>query len=120
MRVTIKSIRLLILVLSGLLLLNHVQADDHADHKDLWEDDDHSYDKARKALSRGDILPIDHIFRHLKKQVAGDVVSTYFEFEYGQWVYEFKIIDPQGRLMIIHLDAGTGHLIQISDKPEHR
>jgi len=106
-------------VISGILIFNNVQADENLSSRDLWEDDDHSYDKARKALSRGDILPIDTILKYLKKQVEGDVVSTFFEFEYEQWVYEFKIIDSKGRLMIVHLDATTGRLIQISDKPGH-
>jgi len=106
-------------VISGILIFTNVQADENLSSRDLWEDDDHSYDKARKALSRGDILPIDTILKYLKKQVEGDVVSTFFEFEYEQWVYEFKIIDSKGRLMIVHLDATTGRLIQISDKPGH-
>jgi len=106
-------------VISGLLIFNIVRADENVSSKDLWEDDDHSYDKARKALDRGDILPIDTIFKYLNKQVQGDVVSTFFEFEYDQWVYEFKVIDSKGRLMIVHLDATTGQLIQISDKPGH-
>lgn len=109
----------IVCVISGMLLINNVRADENVSSKDLWEDDEHSYDKARKALDRGDILPIDTIFNYLKKQVQGDVVSTFFEFEYGQWVYEFKIIDSKGRLMIVHLDATTGRLIQISDKPGH-
>lgn len=124
---TIKSITLVTLIVlsigfvtSEILMFNNVRADENSSSKDLWEDDDHSYDKARKALDRGDILPIDTIFNYLKKQVQGDVVSTFFEFEYGQWVYEFKIIDSKGCLMIVHLDATTGRLIQISDKPGHK
>lgn len=80
-----------------------------------WEDDDHSHDKARRAVERGEALPVAEVLRHLRARFAGDVVATEYEFEFERWVYEFKVVDPAGRLRKIHLDAATGEVIKVSD-----
>ena len=33
------------------------------------------------------------------------------EKEDGIWVYEFKVISPQGRMIEVHVDAKTGKLV---------
>lgn len=76
-----------------------------------WDDDDHSYDKARRAVARGEALPVTEVMKHLRAQVPGDVVATEYEFEFERWVYEFKVVDPQGHLRKVHLDAATGELV---------
>ncbi len=81
----------------------------HEPHE--WQDDDHSYDKARRAVERGDALPIGEVLRRLRSEVPGDVVATEYEFEFHRWVYEFKVVDPQGRIRKVHLDAATGEMI---------
>jgi len=80
-----------------------------------WEDDNHSHDQARRAVERGEALPVAEVLRQLRSQVRGDVVAIEYEFEFERWVYEFKIIDPEGRLRKVHLDAASGALIQVSD-----
>lgn len=77
-----------------------------------WEDDDHSYDKARRAVERGDALPVVEVMKHLRTQVDGDIVATEYEFEFERWVYEFKVVDGLGRLYKVHLDAATGELVK--------
>ena len=76
-----------------------------------WEDDDYSYDKARRAVARGEALPVTEVMKHLRSKVKGDIVATEYEYEYERWVYEFKIVDPLGRLYRVHLDAATGELV---------
>ncbi|MET0029158.1 MAG: PepSY domain-containing protein [Candidatus Thiodiazotropha sp.] len=76
-----------------------------------WEDDDHSYDKARRAVERGEALPVTEVMKRLRAQVHGDIVATEYEFEFERWVYEFKVLDGLGRLYRVHLDAATGERI---------
>lgn len=73
-----------------------------------WEDDDHSYDRARRASERGEILSLEEIYARVATQVPGRVLETELEHEHGGWVYELKILDPQGRLQDVSLDARTG------------
>lgn len=80
-----------------------------------WEDDDRSYDKARRAVDRGEALPVAEVMKRLRARFKGDVVATEYEYEFDRWVYEFKIIDPTGRVQKIHLDAATGEVVKVSD-----
>jgi uncharacterized membrane protein YkoI len=82
-----------------------------------WADDDHSHDKARRAVARGDALPVAEVMKRLHAQVEGDVVATEYEFEFERWVYEFKLVDPQGRLRKVHIDAASGELVDGKHEP---
>lgn len=77
-----------------------------------WKDDDHSYDKARRAVERGEALPVSEVMKRLRSRVRGEVVSTDYEHEFDRWVYEFKVIDAQGSVRIFHIDAASGEFIE--------
>ncbi len=80
-----------------------------------WEDNDYAYDRARRALKRGEILPMAQLLERLHDKVPGEVVGVEFEREHGRWVYEFKLIDGEGRLLEIYVDARTGEVLSIED-----
>lgn len=80
-----------------------------------WDDPDRPYDRARRAVERGEALPAATMFERLRAVTRGDVVAMEYEFEFQRWVYEFKIVDPDGRLKVIHLDAASGELLKMSD-----
>ena len=100
--------RLPALLAAGLLLLVPLALGQAGQ---AWQDDDHSYDKARRAVERGDALPVTEVMRHLRHKVQGDIVATEYEYEFHRWVYEFKVLDTQGRLKKVHIDAATGEMI---------
>ncbi len=79
------------------------------------QDDDHSYDKALRALDRGEILSLEQVVKHLRKHSQDRIVATEYEYEFDRWVYEFKLIDIQGRMSKIHIDAQQGDLLQVAD-----
>lgn len=80
-----------------------------------WEDDDHAYDRARRAVDRGEVLPIAKLLERLKTLVPGEVVGVEFEREHGRWVYEFKVIDTRGRLLEVYVDAHTGKVLSMEE-----
>ena len=80
-----------------------------------WEDDDRAYDRARRAVDRGDALPIAKLLERLKTQVPGEVVGVEFEHEHGRWVYEFKVVDSEGRLLEVYVDAQTGEVLSMEE-----
>jgi uncharacterized membrane protein YkoI len=80
-----------------------------------WEDEDHSYDRARRASAQGEILSLAEIYRRAAARFPGRVLEAELESEHGRWVYELKILDPGGRLRKIHLDAGTGEFLNPED-----
>lgn len=76
-----------------------------------WEDDDHAYDRARRAVDRGETLPIEEVLQRLEAQVPGEVIGIEFERDHSRWVYEFKIIDGGGGLLEVTVDAKTGTVL---------
>lgn len=97
------------MLIFGMLAVSSVSPHEHGPRE--WLDDDHSHDRARRAVARGEAMPVSEVMKHLRANVQGDIVATEYEFEFERWVYEFKVVDPQGRLRKVHLDARTGELV---------
>ena len=86
-----------------------------SDDERQWEDDDYTHDRARRAVDRGETLPIAELLERLKTQVPGEVVGFEFEREDGKWVYEFKVINDRGRLLEVYVDAETGAVLSMEE-----
>ena len=86
-----------------------------SDNARQWEDDDYAYDRARRAVDRGEALPIAELLARVKTRIPGEVVGVEFEREHGRWVYEFKIIDSGGRLLEVYVDAQTGAILSMEE-----
>ncbi len=80
-----------------------------------WEDENHAYDRARRAVDRGEALPIEKLLERLQAQVPGEVIGIEFERKHGRWMYEFKVIDGRGRLLEVYVDAHTGELLSMEE-----
>jgi uncharacterized membrane protein YkoI len=65
-------------------------------------------DEAREAVQHGAIRPLDEILAKLRDRFPGEIVKVKLEREHGIWIYEFRLLDPQGRLREISVDAATG------------
>jgi uncharacterized membrane protein YkoI len=86
-----------------------------SDSERQWEDDDYTHDRARRAVDRGESLPVAELLERLKTQVPGEVVGFEFEREDGKWVYEFKVINDRGRLLEVYVDAETGAVLSMEE-----
>ncbi len=76
----------------------------------------HDEDRARRALERREILPLDRIVARVRETVpGGEISSLELENDKGTWVYEFKVISTNGRMVEVYIDAKSGQLIE---KPE--
>lgn len=73
-------------------------------------DDDH--ERARRALERGEVLPLATILERLAPVIGSDVVETEFERDDGSWLYEISYIDARGRLVEIEVDAGDATILK--------
>lgn len=69
------------------------------------------HDAARAALASGEIRPIGDILAAVAASVPGDLVAVELEREHGRWVYEVKVIDPDGRRREVYIDAATTDLL---------
>ena len=69
-------------------------------------------DRARRAVERGEALALTEILMRVKPNLGGEVVGVEFERKRERWIYEFKVIDPAGRLWEVHVDAATAAILE--------
>lgn len=74
------------------------------------------HDQARAALEAGEIRPLTEILAKASAEVPGDVVEVELEREHGRWIYELKIIAPDGRLLEVEMDASDASLVEVEQE----
>lgn len=88
------------------------------DHRE--EDEEHDHDRARQALMRGEVRPLAEVLRQVSARVPGEVIAVEFERERrgaaSRWVYEVKLIRPNGRLIEVYVDAASGEILKSEDE----
>ena len=77
----------------------------------LRADDDQ--DKARAALERGEIRPLAEVMAAAKARVPGEIAKIELDRDDGRWVYEFKILTPDGARREVEIDAGTLQILEV-------
>jgi uncharacterized membrane protein YkoI len=71
------------------------------------------HDRAREALQRGEILKLTEILDAAAAQQPGDIMEVELERDDGRWIYELKVLTPEGFLMEMEIDAATGALLEL-------
>lgn len=78
--------------------------------------DDVHQDAALQAVRDGSILPLDEILTTVGQQFQGRVMAVRLENSrdglHG-WIYHMRILHNDGRLMDVHVDAGTASVLQV-------
>lgn len=69
-------------------------------------------DDARALMERGDILPLEQIMKINEGELAGRIIEVELERKRGIYVYEIKILPPDGRRRELYIDARTGEIIR--------
>ncbi|MBK9081033.1 MAG: PepSY domain-containing protein [Rhizobiales bacterium] len=75
-----------------------------------------SHEEARRALERGEVQPLARILDLARPALAGDVVRTELERDDGRWIYEFRVVTPDGRRIEVKVDAATGEVLRMKGK----
>jgi uncharacterized membrane protein YkoI len=78
--------------------------------------DEHERDEMRHLVERGEIRPLSEILSVIREKLPGDVVGVEIERKNGRWLYEFRVVDPQGRLFEAHVDARSAAVERIKEK----
>ncbi|VCU70225.1 Peptidase propeptide and YPEB domain protein [Pigmentiphaga humi] len=82
-----------------------VQARDDACKKDQ--------DCAREALVHGEIRPLSAVLGVVRDKVPGDIIEIELDREDGIWIYEVKVLPPNGRRKKLEIDARTLEILKI-------
>lgn len=74
------------------------------------------HEKAREALERGEIRPLEEILALVRDQLKGRIVGVEIERENGRWLYEFRLVDDKGRVSEAEVDGLSGKILKIERK----
>lgn len=76
-------------------------------------DDD---EDARALLAAGEVRPLSELIEHVESTCRGRFVETELEEDDGVWVYEIKLLGPDGDVAELEYDARDFDLLEAEGK----
>ncbi|HOL38630.1 MAG TPA: PepSY domain-containing protein [Rubrivivax sp.] len=75
---------------------------------------DNEQDRVRDAVRSGEVMSFDVLRQRLLKSHPGEVLELELERdrEQGRWIYEIKLLQPDGRIVKLELDARSGDVLR--------
>lgn len=107
-------LRRLLLSGVGLCLLSAsplLRADDH---------DDGAHDQARQALEQGRVLPLRRVLEKVERDYQGQALKVEFEQDDGRFLYKIRLLQSDGRMVKLKVDAVDGRVLEIKRKEHGR
>lgn len=74
-------------------------------------DDDRDQDEVLKLRQQGVILPLEKILQAATQLHPGRVVEVELQKEHGLLIYELELVDEQGQVWEMKIDAKDGKLL---------
>jgi hypothetical protein len=102
----------------------------------VWASDVSDHERARAAFEGGDIVPLSLILEKVESIYQGSIIEVELEDEGDEgyeadddgepgsdhfmsgFIYEIKLLTPQGNLLKLKLDARTAELIEVRGQGE--
>jgi uncharacterized membrane protein YkoI len=95
--------------LLGAALLSGAQASDKRDH---------DHERARAAVLAGEVMPLADLLARLQRTHPGQVLELELEREHGRWLYEVKLLQSNGQLVKLELDARSGSVLSVKRRQD--
>jgi len=76
----------------------------------------HDHDEARLAVQRGEIRPLAELLTLVRGKLPGEITGVEIERHHGQWLYEFIVVDKNGRLFEVYVDPQSGEIRKTKEK----
>ena len=73
---------------------------------------DYDRESAERAVEMGQALHLSDILAKVRPGLGGDIVGISFGQHRGRWIYEFKVVEPTGRLVEVYVDAATARILK--------
>ncbi|TAM82072.1 MAG: peptidase [Candidimonas sp.] len=73
-------------------------------------------DLARQALERGQVLPLRTVLDKIEREYQGQALKIEFERDGGRFIYEIRLLQRNGHLAKLKVDAADGHVLEIKRK----
>ena len=97
------------IALASLLLVGLVQPS-------AWGSDSRDHERARAAVEAGQVLPLPTLLERLRRTHPGQVLELELERDDGRWIYEIKLLQANGQLLKLDVDAATAQVLQVKRK----
>lgn len=111
---TAHPLRRLILSCVALCLLGAspmLRADDH-EHG--------SHELARQALEQGKVLPLRTVLEKIERDYEGQALKVEFEQDDGRFLYKIRLLQSDGRMVKLKVDAVDGKVLEIKRKEQEK
>jgi uncharacterized membrane protein YkoI len=83
---------------------------------DARDEDELRRDEVRRAVETGQIRSLAEILKAVREKLPGEVAGVEIDRKDGRWRYEFRVVDGQGRLFEVYIDARSGEIERIKEK----
>lgn len=83
-----------------------------------WASDEPDHERARSAVQAGEVLPLPSLLERLRRTHPGQVLELELERDDARWVYEVKLLQADGQLVKLELDALTGQVLRVKRKQD--
>lgn len=81
-----------------------------------WAGDKGGHERARAAVQAGEVLPLATVLERLKRSHPGQVLELELERDDGRWIYEVKLLQADGLLLTLDVDARTALVLEVKRK----
>jgi uncharacterized membrane protein YkoI len=81
------------------------------------DDDRHDHELARQALVEGRIKSLAEITALFQQKMPGEIVGVEIDRDKntGAFIYEFKVLTPDGHLKEADVDAANGTILKVEE-----
>jgi len=83
---------------------------------DASDKDEVRRDEMLRAVETGEIRSLADILKAVRSKLPGEVAGVEIERKHGRWLYEFRVVDRQGRLFEVYVDARNGEIERVKEK----
>jgi uncharacterized membrane protein YkoI len=73
---------------------------------------DSDHEIARRAVERGELLPLSTILAALERDFPGRVLEVELDDDDGRYTYEIEVLLKDGRVIELTYDGKTGQLLE--------
>jgi uncharacterized membrane protein YkoI len=70
------------------------------------------HERARAAVAAGQQLPLSAILQAIEARFGGRVLEIDLEHDDGHPIYEIELLDDNGRVLELEIDAVTGAILE--------
>ena len=81
--------------------------------------DESDHELARQALQQGQVLPLRQVLDKVEREYQGQVLKIEFERDDGRYLYEIRLLQADGRMAKLKVDAVDGRVLKIKRKEGH-